>query len=172
MTLREKINILRLQGKSYRQISDELKCSKGSIAYHCNELVKKKATENGRKWKRKNTLAHKLHTFCHPSLYKRKLYEISERSSNLTLENLKQKFGTFPKCYISGVPINLDNPEEYSLDHIIPLSKGGKMSLENCGLTTTKANMVKSDLSYDELICFCKTIISHYENGGPRQHSS
>lgn len=40
--MKEKINELRLLGYSYNQISKELKCSKGTIAYHLNPDVKLK----------------------------------------------------------------------------------------------------------------------------------
>lgn len=172
MTLRKRIQALHAAGKSYNQIVDELKCSKGTVAYHCSDAVKKKTHLRKEQWKRANTLAQKLHNFCHPNQYKRKLYGVPKRSTNLNLKSLTTRIGDSPKCYITGVPININNPEEYSLDHIVPLSKGGIASLENCGLASQIANMVKSDLTYEELILMCRTILRHHENGGPSQHSS
>lgn len=42
--LKQKIKNLRLSGMSYNEISAKLGCSKGTIAYHCNDTTKNKAT--------------------------------------------------------------------------------------------------------------------------------
>jgi hydroxymethylpyrimidine/phosphomethylpyrimidine kinase len=41
--LKEKILELRNNGKTYKQIHDELKCSKGTISFHCKKLLNNKA---------------------------------------------------------------------------------------------------------------------------------
>ena len=56
-----------------------------------------------------------------------------EESVQSTL-NLEKKIGEKPICYLTGIPIDINKPNEYSLDHIIPMSRGGKNTLENCGL--------------------------------------
>ena len=47
--MKEQILALHSQGKSYRQIQQELKCSKGTIAYHLGVGQKEKTLENVRK---------------------------------------------------------------------------------------------------------------------------
>jgi hypothetical protein len=75
----------------------------------------------------------------------------------LTLENVKKKFGDNPVCYLTGTPIDLNNRDAFSLDHIIPLSRGGLSSLENCGLATLQANQFKRDMTPQEFWDFCAT---------------
>lgn len=162
MTLKEQILKLRNEGKTYSEIADLIHCSKGVISYHCNESVKANALANKNKWRKETTLKTKIRNFNHQNQYKRKLYPIV-RNPNLTEKSLIEKFGPNPKCYISGIPINLDDPSAYSLDHIIPISKGGTNDISNCGLASKTANMIKSDLSIDELIEYCKLILNHNE---------
>jgi len=38
--LKQKIKILRNEGKTYNEISEMLGCSKGTISYHCNNLIR------------------------------------------------------------------------------------------------------------------------------------
>lgn len=40
-------------------------------------------------------------------------------------EALEHIGGLQTKCYLTGRAINIENSEEYELDHIIPVSKGG-----------------------------------------------
>ena len=47
----------------------------------------------------------------------------------------------------------------YNLDHIIPASRGGDNSLNNLGITHKVANTMKSDLTPEELIEWCKKIL-------------
>lgn len=46
--MREQILELRAQGFSYRQIQEQLGCSKSTIAYHCTEGQKEKVAESNR----------------------------------------------------------------------------------------------------------------------------
>lgn len=172
MTLKQKIHQLRDEGKSYSQIVEQLKCSKGTVAYHCNSDVKHNYILRQQQWRSENTLKVKIRNFNNPNPRKRKLYG-NVRNPDLTEESLLEKIGTQPRCYITGEPIDLNNPEEYSLDHIIPISKGGTNDISNCGLASKKANMLKSDLTYSELIALCQTVLNHYlKNGGPSPQSS
>lgn len=65
MEHKENILKLRSEGKSYRQIQNELGCSKGTIAYHLGEGQKNKTKD---RTNRKRTIV------------KRKLWEIKEKS--------------------------------------------------------------------------------------------
>lgn len=83
--------------------------------------------------------------------------------SNVTKENLLKKFGVAPKCYLTGIPINLSERDTYQLDHIIPVSKGGESSLENCGLTSKIANQSKRDLTTEEFYSLCRQVIDYQQ---------
>lgn len=168
MTLREKINELRLTGKTYDEISTELHCSKGTISYHCNADVKNKTSIRRQRWRHKNTLAVKLGNFMHPNSKKRKYCVTGTDDPNLNLTELTKKIGNNPKCYLTGTPINLDNPQEYSLDHIVPITKGGQNTLENCGLISRRANIFKSDLLLNDVYHLCEQILKYKVSGVDR----
>lgn len=162
MTLRENIKELYHKNYTYDQIAKSLNCSKGTISYHCNPNVKQKALQNIKK-QRKDILHYKLHTYIHTCGETRKKYGKLLKNDNLTIGNLRDKIGDNPTCYLTGTPIDLNNPKCYSLDHIKPISKGGQNSLENCGLTTTIANLSKSNMTYEEFVVFCRKVVEHYD---------
>lgn len=88
-----------------------------------------------------------------------KIYRFCDNKMNFTPQELMDKISPSPKCYLTGDNINLEDSRSYELDHIIPRSKGGDNSLENCGVTVKMANRVKTDLVIDELIEICEKIL-------------
>lgn len=74
-------------------------------------------------------------------------------------KELKEKVEAHPYCYLTGDKIDLMDSQAYSLDHIVPKSKGGDNSLANCGLTTKIANQMKSYQTLEELIENCKKVL-------------
>lgn len=67
-----------------------------------------------------------------------------------TNKELREKLEANPYCYLSGKKIDLMDSKQYSLDHIVPLSKGGTSDIENCGLASFDANQMKSNFMLDE----------------------
>jgi CRISPR/Cas system Type II protein with McrA/HNH and RuvC-like nuclease domain len=80
-----------------------------------------------------------------------------------TLEQLMEKIGNSPKCYLTGEEIDLSKSRTYSLDHIIPRSKGGDNSLENCAIACSEANQAKSNLSLEEFISLCQSVVDNFK---------
>jgi 5-methylcytosine-specific restriction endonuclease McrA len=169
--MKEEILKLRKEGKSYNDISKILRCSKSTISYHCGDGQKEKSDERRRK-RRKNILLTKTERFIY-----RKNKNINEairrfqkrdnsvkRSVDSTIEttfswkDVIQKIGEDTYCYLSGEKINLYK-DNYNLDHIIPSSRGGDNSLDNLGITHKIVNTMKSDLTPEELIEWCKKIL-------------
>jgi len=66
-------------------------------------------------------------------------------------------------CGICGENINMGDMV-FSLDHIIPASKGGTDTPENMSITHPECNQVKSDLSLEELVEKMKLIVSYQES--------
>jgi 5-methylcytosine-specific restriction endonuclease McrA len=66
------------------------------------------------------------------------------------------------KCALSGVDLD---PDSASLDHIIPVSKGGSYdSADNLQIVTMEINRMKGALMNDEFVDLCRTV---YKNAKP-----
>lgn len=61
-------------------------------------------------------------------------------------------------CPLTGRRLTYEN---ISLDHIIPLDKGGKTTINNIQFVDYHANLAKSTLTKEELIQLCNDIITH-----------
>ena len=82
-----------------------------------------------------------------------------------TFEQVMEKIGSDPTCYLTGQKIDLHKPRTYNLDHIIPVARGGDNSLDNMGLCTRAANMAKSDLLLSEFVDLCKQVVKQQTRG-------
>jgi 5-methylcytosine-specific restriction endonuclease McrA len=174
--MKEKIFELKEQGKTYNEIAKILNCSKGTISYHLGKGQKEKTQLRTKKNRKKNPLLQKVDNFKYDSKNKRNFVETvrkfqkrdnnSKGKINSTInqsfnwEDVVNKFGAETNCYLSGEPINLFE-NTYSLDHIIPSSKGGENTLENLGITHKTVNNMKTNLSVDEFLFWCKKILEH-----------
>jgi 5-methylcytosine-specific restriction endonuclease McrA len=122
-------------------------------------------------YKQRAKLARKTKLHVRMSLYKRRCKVNPD--PELTVENLKKKFGPNPCCYLTGQPIDLNDTSVYVLDHIIPISRGGTSSLANCGLTLAAANQAKNNMTPQEFVEFCRKVVSLAEqNGNYTGHSA
>lgn len=172
---------LKSQGLGYNKIMEILGCSRGAICYHCGIGQKEKQKLRCQKF-REDILQVKYGNFLKirnigdstesilkdiEKILKMKLreffrnYEDGSEIHMFKINELKEKIGNNPMCYLTGRPIDLTKSRSYSLDHIIPSSKGGLNTLENCGLTCSQANKAKSDMTLDEFYKLCKEVISH-----------
>lgn len=181
--MKEKILELRALGWSYRKIEKELNCSKATISFHCGNGQKLKNANRRVKYRTLNFLNRRLEIFRCKKFYNKKtcefiytpekilkhrIYSFSKESRKgkymipkFTKEDFLNKIGPNPICYLTGESIDLNNTESYNLDHIIPRSKGGNNSLENCGLASKIANHAKCDLHVNDFIELCKKVLLH-----------
>lgn len=181
----KKILELRELGKTYDEIKDELECSKGTIAYYLGDGQKEKSGNRRRKYRsNQHPYTRKMEAFSTkssiPTIEKTKskfkkimknkiegFHKIKKDNKlmytkpEFTLEDVINKFGEHPKCYLTGQSINIYETSTYHFDHIIPRSKGGTNSIDNLGICTNKANIAKSDLSYDEFIKLCEDVVNY-----------
>lgn len=78
-----------------------------------------------------------------------------------TVDQLLEKIGDSPKCYLTGRPIDITKGETYHLDHIVPRTKGGDNSLENCNIACKEANIAKSNLDLEDFYKLCEEVLNN-----------
>lgn len=78
------------------------------------------------------------------------------------MKQLKDKLFTTPYCYLTGVRIDFSNPETYTFDHILPVSKDGTNSISNLGLSTRQANLAKNDMTVEEFLELCEKVLRNF----------
>lgn len=172
--MKDRILELRSQGKTYNQIVAILGCSKSTVAYHCEESNRIKNKERVRK---RRSLEHPAVRKVENFVGRKKLKNASEkfqmRDGSGRTDSMKdvkivfkvndvlEKFGENPICYLTGRKIDWNDYKTYSFDHVIPASKGGSNSLDNLELTCPEVNFAKRDLSVEEFLNLCKEILEH-----------
>lgn len=173
---KEDILRLRSEGKSYREIEEILGCSKSTIAYHCGDGTEKKRVQSQKRkpicskvssFKSRCTRANYETFRAKLKTFKRRLKGVNRTttvvnsiSKNYSCQDVIDKLGENPVCYLTGELIDLDRPDTYNLDHIIPASKGGTNDLQNLGICLKSANQAKGELLISELYVLCEKILA------------
>ena len=62
------------------------------------------------------------------------------------------------KCALSGRTIT---PANCSLDHIVPLSRGGTHTKENAQLVCEEVNRAKGMMTEEEFMELCRDVVAH-----------
>lgn len=71
-----------------------------------------------------------------------------------------KKIGANPCCYLTGTPIDVNDKDAYSLNHIVPRWEGGRNYLENCGLASAQATQAKGKMTYKEFVELCRKVVA------------
>lgn len=186
LTLGQKIKILRDYDLSYNKIVALLGCTKSIVSYHIgvgqkekNYIRAKKSKSNEHPYvnKRNHFLEDKPHKgkYTYPDFTtneKNRLYSKCQMfCSNgkkgdyklmFTIEDVINKLGDKPSCYLTGDPIDISKTRSYHFDHIVPRAKGGTNTIDNLGVCTKEANLAKNELTEDQLVELCKKILIHH----------
>jgi len=186
--LKVQIIELRNQDKTYDQIADLLDCSKSTVCYHLGIGQKEKyATRRisnrakqhpyGKKLEGFKSRNHNPTIFNYPNrcqtnklIYHKIRRFFRDRKTNqvndvtFTVQDIINKFGENPVCYLTGTPINIYQPRTYQFDHIVPISRGGDNSIENLGICTKLANLAKTNMTHQEFIQLCKQVVDYHKN--------
>lgn len=80
---------------------------------------------------------------------------------NVTASQLKVILGEPSICYLCGGKVTWEDSE---LDHVIPLSQGGKTVISNLKWAHRRCNRIKHDLTIEELVEHAQTILNHLTN--------
>jgi 5-methylcytosine-specific restriction endonuclease McrA len=119
-------------------------------------LEKKKSATKTRDKKLRNTNVFiKISNRIHASVRKRG-YDPMEKITPIQLWTIAKKQKC--KCPISGIKLTRNN---ISVDHIIPLSKGGKNTLENIQYVERHVNIMKNDKSLEQFLFYCREIVKN-----------
>ena len=190
--LKDDIIKLRNEGKTYDEISSALNCSKGTISYYCGVNQKEKTKLRTRKYRKTlHPYCKKISRFQQPFTIKNKrtnknkwrkimtdkindFHKTNKTNKNardsekntFTVEDVIDKFGESPVCYITGDSINIYDTASFNFDHIMPRSRGGKNNLNNLGICTKQANSAKGDMTPEEFLSFCKKVVFKMEAEG------
>ena len=178
---RRKEDIIRLrgEGKTYREIQQILGCSKSIIAYHCGNGSEKERLKKSNRKKETPTqcIGRKLNTFksrmkiekirnkynCFRRARKNRKVSgtdvVNNIKKNYTRQDVIDKIGENPICYLTGKKIDLCQTDTYQFDHIVPVINGGTNDLSNLGVCIKEANQAKGELSLDELYILCEDIL-------------
>lgn len=166
--MKEEILQLRKEGNSYNQIKEKLGCSLSTISYHCGSGQKEKSLNRLRKLYKDKPLTKKIERFKlrilsekTRSFQRREGNSLSSRDNTFTLEDVLNKIGETPVCYLSGKKIDISDSKSYSLDHIKSAKDIHDNSLNNLGITTSEINRMKCHLSYDDFIKLCIDILEY-----------
>lgn len=84
------------------------------------------------------------------------LGDVKQKVNQPFLVKLIEKQGY--RCAISGVELT---PELASLDHIVPVSKGGEHAVDNVIWVHAEINRMKGQLSMDEFVSFCSKVVQY-----------
>lgn len=121
-----------------------------------NELKRKReaSKNNGKKFRDKHVFERMVKNL------NRNLRNIGQNENHNVTANVLWSLAKKQKCRcaISGIKLTKDN---VSIDHIKPLSKGGKTEIENIQIVDRHVNVMKNDKSLDELLFFCREIVKN-----------
>jgi 5-methylcytosine-specific restriction endonuclease McrA len=184
--LKNKIIELRSQGLSFKQISETLDCSKGTVCYYLTKGQKEKSKLRTRNYRKKvhpflkklqdftsrkpKLLSTKNQTSTNKKLFYKKMISFlgfrnkkgfKMKDFSFTVEDVISKLSESPRCYLSGELIDISKPRTYHFDHKVPVSRGGENTLDNLGICTKQINSSKTDMTPEEYIELCKKVLEH-----------
>lgn len=71
-------------------------------------------------------------------------------------------YGDVTNCYLTGRPIDINDPTTYTFDHKVPTTRNGDNSLENLGICCPEVNDAKGALLPEEFVALCRDVLEHH----------
>ena len=150
----EKYLILKWITKKEKIIQTSKDRSEYGKKYIKNRHAEGKLVSNGKKYKRTYRPFSKMLKNLKSNLRKKEVIHEVPTAKDLCLLAYKQRL----ICPYSGIKLNREN---MSIDHIIPLSKGGTSNINNLCIVDKRINIMKSTMGVEEFINLCKIISQH-----------
>jgi len=143
----------KIKNQNLTSLSKEYDVSINTIKYHTKDNSKSISKGYYEKYKNNERmiLVYKIRDFCKNE---------SGSKMNFSVDDLLVKIGNNPKCSLTGRIINLKDSSSYQLDHIIPKTKNGDNSIDNCQIVCKEANIAKSNLTIEEFKKLCKDVVN------------
>jgi len=179
--LNKEIKALRQKQYSFRQIAEELNCSKSTVSYALRKKTRDKVKKKSEALPpHEKKILNKIYCFknAHLSDKPKTAWYINksprqvkqsisvkahrfQRAMTFNAKDVLKKFGKHFPCALTGRPIDFYKPETYEYDHIQPISRGGDNTLNNLQLLCPEANQAKGRLTDQEFIELCKEVVIH-----------
>jgi 5-methylcytosine-specific restriction endonuclease McrA len=184
--MKDRILQLRSQGFSYKQICEALGCTKSLVSYYCGAGQKEKTRSRNIRRRDNNPGIQAVERFQRKRAGKRrvksvpsvkdvrdkirsfqrregsKLAPLKETGSTFTYHRMLEEYGLTTQCYLTGRPVDLMNSSTYSLDHIVPATRGGTNDFGNMGIACPQANWAKSDMTVEEFVYLCVDVLKNF----------
>ena len=151
-----RIKRLKARGKSYRQIAELLGITISTVQYWVNPKRKRLNERCNNAWRAQNPLHKKIKDF------RQRARALGRECGRFTQQQLLQKAGSPPCCYLTGKSINLTDTSSYVIDHFIPVGCGGNGTLENARLACADANKAKDAKTLEEFLELCAQVLRHH----------
>lgn len=168
MTTKEKVLQLKKDNPTwgYSRIAGHVGCSKNTVRFHLVDGCRRQTTLRNQKRRERPSARfyRKIAQFCNCSHHRwysdgRQPFQVVK---TIPVPMVRARIGENPICYLTGDQIDLDKPESYSMDHVVPISRGGESTLENLGLCTKEANLAKGALTHEEFLQLCQKVLRHH----------
>ena len=178
---REKMIKLREQGYTYEQLRKYFGCSMHTVLYNLRADFREKESKRSKKKYAKEVNTHpyirKIKGFKRSIVYNKRIkvttaaqkrlynkvsaFQLGDNMKHFTFQDVLDKFGENPKCYLTGKPIDIWKPSTYHFDHIVSRAKGGDSTIDNLGICTKEANVAKNNMTKEEFIQLCKDVVEY-----------
>jgi len=66
------------------------------------------------------------------------------------------------RCALSGRQLT---PETASIDHIVPVARGGSHDMSNVWLLDHQVNIAKGTMSAEEFVAMCREVMAQHDKG-------
>lgn len=158
MTKKEIILELAASGKKQKEICEITGFRHSLVSYHLSPRQRESMKRRIKNYLEKNVINQKYYNFIR--------YPKDPNCSYIDrcgfkIEDLKKMYKESPYCYLSGRFIDINNKDDYSLDHIIPVSRGGTTDISNVAFCCSTVNQCKDNLLNEEFFEMCKKVLEH-----------
>lgn len=164
--MRDEILKLRAEGKTYNEIVAITGASKSTVSYYCGEGQREKTARRRQRKVESDIFVKKTENFKYNKKgLNNKFTRFKGRGLaqyDYTYNDIKKIAEENPVCYLSGRPLNYEDPQSFHFDHRIPVSQGGDNSLENLGIASQEANMAKNDMSLEYFLDLCEDVLRQH----------